>query len=38
LSIGTGASRIAASSVPRISAPMAEKTVNWIVVQNASKI
>jgi hypothetical protein len=38
LSIGTGESRIAASSVPRMSAPMAEYTVNWIVVQNASKI
>jgi len=29
---------LAASSVPRINAPMAENTVNWIVVQNASKI
>ncbi len=38
LSIGTGASRIAASAVPRISAPIAENTVSWIVVQNASKI
>ncbi len=38
LSIGTGASRIAASTVPRISAPIAENTVSWIVVQNASKI
>src|SRR3954469_24274987 len=38
LSMGTGESRIAASSVPRTSAPMAEYTVNWIVVQNASKI
>src|SRR5689334_22985289 len=38
LSIGTGESRIAASSVPRMSAPMAEYTVNWIVVQNASNI
>ena len=38
LSIGTGASRMAASTVPRISAPIAEYTVSWIVVQNASKI
>src|SRR6516164_9314419 len=38
LSIGTGESRIAASSVPRMSAPTAEYTVNWMVVQNASKI
>src|SRR6185312_12276011 len=38
LSIGTGASRIAASAVPRISAPTAENTVSWIVVQNASRI
>src|SRR6516162_11560661 len=34
LSIGTGESRIAA----RMSAPTAEYTVNWMVVQNASKI
>src|SRR5882757_537915 len=38
LSVGTGDIRIAASAVPRISAPTAEYTVNWIVVQNASKI
>jgi hypothetical protein len=38
LTIGTGANRIAASAVPRISAPMAENTVSRIVVQSASKI
>ena len=38
LSIGTGASRIAASTVPSRSAPIAENTVSWIVVQNAAKI
>ena len=38
LSIGTGARRMAASSVPTINAPTADSTVNSTVVRNASKI
>src|SRR5690606_6166283 len=37
-STGTGASRIAASTVPSTSAPIADSTVSWIVVQKAWNI
>src|SRR6476660_6666695 len=37
LSIGTGDNRIAARIVPRTSAPIADNTVNWIVVKNAPR-
>ncbi len=36
LATGIGDTRMAARIVPRISEPIADNTVSWIVVQNAS--